>query len=65
MREWGYKLDKHGEQGLESCHAEFNRIKDSKRRIRNPNLRLMSAMKDYYTSLKTTQTLVINRDLET
>ena len=49
MREWGYKLDKHGEQGLESCHAEFNRIKDSKRRIRNPNLRLMSAMKDYYT----------------
>ena len=48
MREWGYLISI-GEPGSESCHAEFKRKKISERRIRNPNLRLMSAMKDYYT----------------
>lgn len=46
-------MGKHGEQGLEHAHADFNQLHKSKISMPDPNLRLMSTMKDHFTRILT------------
>ena len=54
MREWGFGLGLHGEQGGESIHAQFNEISANSRGIVCPLKRTVSVLQDHLTLISPT-----------
>ena len=48
IRQWGYGMAFHGEQGVESIHAEFNRLQRAACGIRNKELHMKSVMRSHH-----------------
>ena len=48
MRRWGHGMAFHGEQAVESIHAEFNRLHRAASGIRNRDTRCLSVMKAHH-----------------
>ena len=51
MQRWKFGMGRHGEQGLEHIHSEFNRIGNSRKQCVNKKDRLLNIMKDHVTKV--------------